>query len=480
MAKNATLTIVGILIIAAIPSQAAAQIGLVDDAAKAASNAAKAAKVAEAARAGRIAASMTDRAGRILGRLPSSAATRRAFGLGLSTAATDAFRATPSTAGRPRIYLGMTNSELTFVPENPQLGTVSELPKSTTLTEYVARVHAADRTLEAIDYVVETDAVSHVVRRVDRADRVFLANYGAKPWPVRSVGGQMWAAEVTPSLWLKISEETIEDVKHLIDLSFAPKDMRVASLFDEAADGESVAALRTAAESTKFKNIETAEDALAFVGEKRGQIVTLIGHVEDDHFVVQGLTEEKFRVPLASLIETAERKDVSLLLLGCDTATVAAAGAGIAGRVNSIALASQLRTALSATTYGDFLAALGTPANPLVLSTNVLGHARVIVGTRLRVEARGQRAGVVTVVTSPKLGQLQTNNAAQTFRGIPAWLDEAITAAMGLIMLVFMGAGAASIFGRSWSPLKTTALVTLAIVLLPITALKWLFEARAT
>ena len=346
------------------------------------------------------------------------------------------------------------------------------MPEGATLDAYVRAIRASGQKLDGIDYVVEADAFRRPTLPFRSGDRVFLANYGDQPWRVRGLGANGYAAEVTPSLWLTVSEDAIDDVKHLLDLAFDPNDVRVASLFDLEADGESVGALRKAAATTTYKNIETAEDALSFVRAKRGQIVALVGHVEDQHFVVQGLTSEKFRVSISSLMDAAERRGVSLLILGCDTAEIQA-GAGLAGRVNSVALASQLHDALHVTTYSDFLSALGSTANPLVASRDVLGQARVIVATRLRREARGDRAGVVSVHASPKLAQLQTNNAAQTFRSVPPWVDGTLSAAMGLAFWAFLIAFIVSIFKRSLSPVKTTGRVFLGLALSPFAAVRW-------
>lgn len=467
--------ILSVAITVLFTAELSAQVGVVGDVIRGAAKASKANKIA---RAGRIAADVTDSGGRLLRRLPASAATRRAFGLDLTVAATDAFEAVPSTAGRIRIYLGDADDGLKFVPDSSNSPHVSTTSPPTTLNSYLDAMRSSGQNVEGVDYIVETDVLPGAAPRAGAADRLFLANYGARPWPVRSLGdGGAFAAEVTPTVWLRISEETIEDVKHLFDLSFNAEDVRVGSLFDETADVESVEALRAASGKTAYRNIASAEEALDFVGERRGKVVALVGHVEEQQFVVAGVTGEKFRVAIASLVEAAERRGVSLLLLGCDTSAIDAAS-GVAGRINSIAVASQLHKALTATTYGDFLSALGTPVNPVVLSRQLLGHAQMIVGTRLRREVRAQRAGVVSVQAFPKLARLQTENSQQMFRSLPYWLDSIVRVALGLTFWAFLIALVAAAFKRSWSPVRTTAVVAKGILLTPFYAARWIFASR--
>ena len=465
---------VGLAMLALSTVESSAQVGLVDDLLK---GAAKAGKAGKLARAGRIAADVTDTSGRILRRLPASASTRKTFGLTLTAAAKDAFEAVPHAAGRPRVFLGHGDDGLKFIPDTANTLDPTHASGAGTLDKYLEAIHASGQKIEGVDYVVEADVLPGAAPRLGPGDRMFLANYGADPWPVTKVGDRAFAAEVTPSLWLRISEATVEDGKHLLDLSFDPADMRVGSFFDEAADVESVEALRTAAGTTSFRNIGSAEEALEFVGKSRGKVVALIGHVEDQQFVVAGLNGETFRVDIASLVEVADRRDVSLLLLGCDTAAIEAAS-GVSGRINSIAVASQLRQAVAAGTYGEFLSAMGTPANPLVLSREMLGRAQMIVGTRLRREARGQRAGVVSVQASPKLALLQTRNAEQTFRSLPPWLDKTIAGALGLTFWAFLISGVVAAFKHSWSPVTTTAHVIVTLIRTPLVAVRRLFASR--
>ena len=453
----------GTLVLFACGTNVNAQIGLIDDLAKIS----KAAKVSKLSRAGRLAASVTDGAGRMLGRVPASEATRKAFRITLAVAAGDSFAALPAAAGRLRVYLGLESAGLKFIADkNPGIWDLSRMPETRTLDDYVNALRASGQQVDGIDYIVEADVVNHPSFRFNTTDTISVANYAGTPWPLRRVGAQKYAAEVTPSLWVNVSERAIEDLKHVLDLAFDRRDMRVATLLDPDADVESLDALRKATAGTSYENIESAAKAVSFVASRRGRIVTLVGHVEDQQFVAHGLLKEKFRVSIPALLEAADANDVSLILLGCDTAGMLSV-AGVSGRVNSVAVASQLKAALNTTSYGEFLSALGTPDLPFVVSEDVMGQARLVVAARMRREAAADRAGVLSASVSPKLAQSQVQNEQQLVRSVPGWLDETLRFAIGVITLSFVGALISSVFKRSLSPLKTTSLVIGLILALP-------------
>lgn len=472
--------LVGILLLTLLPNVAKAQIGLIDDLIRAGVKAAKAGDVAGAG--ARAAFSMTDDAGRLLAHAPPSAASRAAYRLSLPAAAAEALHGVPSVRGRLRVYIGKSGDGLAFVRDaNSPVWDHSRLRNTNTLPDYLASLEETGQVPSGIDYVLEADVVNHSVFRdmdLGGSNRFLLANYGGPAWPLRRLDDHQLLAEVTPSMLVRVSDEVIGDLASLLDMTFDGRDLRVVSLFDAQADMESIARLRTAAsQSHTYQNVESAQAALDAVGTKRGQIVTLVGHVEEKSFVVLNARgAETFRIGISELNEIAKKKNVSLILLGCETGRIPGM-TGLITQVNSIEVAEQLHRALSSHCYGDFLSALGTAEAPLVVSTNVIDQARVLVAQRFRRAQRAERAGVTSAYITPELARDQAANAQQLFRSLPRWMDNVFAFVLGIIMLAFLGAIVTSLGKRSLSPIKTTTSVIIGIVLFPALGL-WTVGTR--
>lgn len=463
------MTLIALLVSA--PGASRAQIGIIDDIAKAAT---KGSRIG--ARGGRVAGELIDSTGRPLRNAPASGATRKAFGISLETSAAQALDRHTAIPGRLPVYLGMDGSDVRFVRDSYSNGwDHSNLPETHTLGAYLDALEESGQHVAGVDYVVETDVVMHPALRsasFNSEDQLFLANYSGRSWPLRKLRGREdYVAEVQPSLLVQVADDVLEDLTSLLDLSFDGRDMRIVSLFDSQADFDTVDKVRAAAGATPYKNLRTRKEALSVIAARRGHIVVVVGHVQDQSFVVVNeYSEELFRIGIHELNTAAQQHDVSLILLGCETACLPDV-AGMVDYVNSEGITAQLRRALKSHSYGDFFAALGTQEAPFVVTGDVIDQARVLVASRITRDTRAHTAGVTTGYVTLKLAQAQTANTRQIFRSLPRWLDNVITFLMGVVLLVLGGSTVTSICKLSLSPLKNTIMLILGLLILPVAAL---------
>jgi hypothetical protein len=182
--------------------------------------------------------------------------------------------------------------------------------------------------------------------------------------------------EIRPSLLLKVLPELQpKDLLWLQENRFERAKLKLVPLFDATADEEVISdierltpdPIRISARKEGGENFQTALEQELLRHKKR--IVCLIGHVEEDNFVILDAASQPIaRVNIAAIDNFAEKHGIILLNLGCNTARTPGVGAGFGVKIRVKDLESQLRRALAADTFFDFFERIGAPDTPLIFT----------------------------------------------------------------------------------------------------------------
>ena len=199
--------------------------------------------------------------------------------------------------------------------------------------------------------------------------------------------------------------------RRLAALSLTASDVSVLSLFDLSADPGTVRALKGAAGNTtwvdaRVSNEISKDGVLKRLATQRNRVVLLVGHVEDQSFVVRKIGAADVAISFAELQATATRNHLTLVHLGCETGR-----AGVTGPlkpVESLEVADQVKRALQTRDGKGFFASFGTRDNPVMLESHTVDGVGQTVELRLAREARSKTvARVVTrvvLVSAPVVG----------------------------------------------------------------------------
>src|SRR5690606_30692602 len=132
--------------------------------------------------------------------------------------------------------------------------------------------------------------------------------------------------------------------------------------------------------------------------------------------------EEVARISIEELQLIAAKKKSSLLFLGCETGKIP----GVPGpieKINSLAVAAQLKDAVKSNNYGDFFASLSSADSPFILTDEFINNTHQLEARRIGENNRIIGASITTIVVPTKLTKSQIATSSQLFRALPNWLD---------------------------------------------------------
>lgn len=430
--------------------------------------AARMARVAEGAQVAKYAKFVEDL------RLPVAAGRRLANGISLAEVAGDVLAVFPRRPNHVPVYLGSENSGTRFIRDAGFEAAHKTKFTGSTLNDYSGYLRQHNPNAE-IDYIVESDLLSssdleHLVKQNE--GRVFLSNYAGKPLKIVCVDGVPGPlVELNPGLLAPIDDRLLAETYSLFHLSFSSDDIRVISVFQQKANGKTLDALSEATESIlRYDNVVSREELYRLVGKRKGEVIVVVGHVENGSLVIREGNTVLLEQNIEELQQLAEANQSVLVFLGCETARIPNVS-GFAEVVNSLEVAEQLRNALKANNYEDFFCAFGSPASPFVIGGNEAGKFAGIGLERLRKDAvAGQRA-FKTMRVSSRLAKSQNELYDQMIRGIPSWLDNIIAFAVGLLALGILFSVLAAIY-RHWQPIL---IFLLGLIIAPFYGLHKLF-----
>jgi hypothetical protein len=206
----------------------------------------------------------------------------------------------------------------------------------------------------------------------------------------------------------------------------------VLSFFDRAADLDTFDAIVKAARSTATPLHHVADPDIGRHLERvSGKIALVLGHVEGEELVLRRARgEAALRFGIADLQALAAERDVSLLVLGCETARLPVSG--FEGVAHSLDVARQLETALQATTYADFLGALGSADVPLVIEASAASRAHVVIAARLERDQAAQAAGA-GLASRATITSARLTTRAPPATGMPSswqWVEWVLSAVL--------------------------------------------------
>jgi hypothetical protein len=171
----------------------------------------------------------------------------------------------------------------------------------------------------------------------------------------------------------------------------APLDPKAVTLLDLTGDTSTAVAIRDSSTLGKRSRLEGQVEVQGLGRSIRATTRTLIvlGHIEGTDFVVGDSHE---RIALQTFTELAGKRDLHLILLGCNSARVAQKGSGVAGKFNSVDAVGRLASAMEAPNWGRFYDRLAGRELLLELRTGEIAHLHDIA---VRDAASGAEVGRV-------------------------------------------------------------------------------------
>ncbi|WP_271610181.1 MULTISPECIES: hypothetical protein [unclassified Bradyrhizobium] len=178
--------------------------------------------------------------------------------------------------------------------------------------------------------------------------------------------------ELTPSMLLPVRDVgTVDDFIWLMKQPVRREDLRIVSFFstDEV---DVIQRLRSAAGDQLLEAIpgQSTEKITKFV---EGKVAVFIGHIEGESYVARDAASQIVgQIQLEGIAEIGLRESGMPLMLGCTSFKACQLPSGLLSPIRDTTIASQLSDFFRASTYGDMLLALGSSANPLVVTRELI------------------------------------------------------------------------------------------------------------
>jgi len=213
----------------------------------------------------------------------------------------------------------------------------------------------------------ELPGLSRIVR--ERPTFVFNPAFGIKR--LRALPDGRVFAEVRPTLLVPIEDVALSpDLARFLDLPVNREEISIISSFNET-NPDSFAGLLDAG-GERVQNFASILDARGNISLDafRDRVVLVIGHIEDDSFILESAGNGKSAsMPLSSMAEAARNSNTTVFYLGCNSFDVSQK-TGFAAKVRDLEIFAGMRRALDARSYIDLAAAFGTIDNPFILTAN--------------------------------------------------------------------------------------------------------------
>lgn len=203
----------------------------------------------------------------------------------------------------------------------------------------------------------------------ERPTFVFNPAFGIKR--LRALPDGRVFAEVRPTLLVPIEDVALSpDLARFLDLPVNREEISIISSFNET-NPDSFAGLLDAG-GERVQNFASILDARGNISLDafRDRVVLVIGHIEDDSFILESAGNGKSAsMPLSSMAEAARNSNTTVFYLGCNSFDVSQK-TGFAAKVRDLEIFAGMRRALDARSYIDLAAAFGTIDNPFILTAN--------------------------------------------------------------------------------------------------------------
>jgi hypothetical protein len=257
---------------------------------------------------------------------------------------------------------------------------------------------------------------------------------------IKTANGWERVIEVHPGLNFAVkSSRELNDVFWLMEKKLNKDDLRFISLFDSD-DIDIVNNIDKVSGEFHIPLTQLQKQSLDSNFKKlSNRIVFIIGHIEDDAFVVRKADNSiaaKFDV--ADLEEVAQRHRVTLVLLGCQTAKISKAS-GFVTPIRDTIIAQGITDALRAKNYGQMLSSFARAETPFIARAEVTNQVKLNVDLSFEQDRRAATNQVLTLRTV-RIFTVSRAGAARIFLFLPAWIHQFYLGLMTLSVFSFRGA----------------------------------------
>ncbi len=186
---------------------------------------------------------------------------------------------------------------------------------------------------------------------------------------------------------------------------FYSSKVRVVSLVEETQVARNYERLLPSSNRVRVAFTDLTSDVvLHTVEHSDGDMVIIIGHVEDKDFVCERLHSfENVHIPIADLQAAAGRSKTTLVLVGCRTANSGASGFHV--DLEAAEAVQRVAKAINSSTYGDFISEMGGSGDDFAISPELEKGAMrqyTVVSSRSEAFVPGA-ATLFLIVAEPKV-----------------------------------------------------------------------------
>lgn len=207
----------------------------------------------------------------------------------------------------------------------------------------------------------------------ERATVSLIDNTG-RHWPTERMtidGHPLRLIAFKPSLYARLKDVNLLNAANMDRLPFKKEDLHVLALV------ENTATIQAIDESLPGTRLSVAFDSLdisRLFSSNKNKLIVVLGHHEDDAFVIRGAHgKEILRVPDADLETQAKANGIVLVKMGCYAG--ASGGTGCAARFNTLDAVARLADAADASDHGEFFRRLAHKTFPWILDADRLAHS---------------------------------------------------------------------------------------------------------
>lgn len=255
------------------------------------------------------------------------------------------------------------------------------------IQEFIGGIEAARQASESggsdgATYYVDQKVFSskrHQHLGLDGSRKVKVIGDDGVPRPARRItladNSAQWLVQFRPSVYARAEVGGISGLSGRIESqSFSKDDIRLLPLVDDRATSDKIAELVPARYQVPF-DLSSPEALARSLSAHRGRTVFPFGSIEGGSFVVRDARDEvRFTIPVQRLQQLGRENGVTILPLGCKSATVS--GSGVAQEFRSVEFIERFGRGMDASNYGEFLDSLSGPDLMIVVDDAVLAGSQ--------------------------------------------------------------------------------------------------------
>lgn len=293
-----------------------------------------------------------------------------------------------------------------------------------------------------------TDVIKQAINVYGKTVKIIYENGKIERLIAKQVNGSnILLAEAYLGVFSEVGGQYSDDLIWALQQNFHSADIKVISLFDET-DADvlrhldlAIGELHNPAGNKNLKSI------IKLIGNQNQKNIFIVGHIENNDFVVRNASSNIVqKIPISDLETAAKEADSSLFLLGC-SAGLCSHTSGFIDPVNAIDVAKGLKSIIGQTSFGDALSVLSKSSGDIVIHPQLVDSVRIsVVADNQMLKKGSEVAEIATTGTAVARISMPsriraTELAVRIIPLIPSWIQSIYIVGCLFLLLVVLKCG---------------------------------------